>query len=287
MATSPSSSVQAARRVLADRLCDVRRDAGLSGKQLAEHLGWYPSKVSRIEHARTAPSAEDVRAWCLACGVPEHADDLVASLRAVEGMFVEWRRMERAGLHQAQAAVLPLFERTSRFRSYSSWLVPGLLQTRAYTEAVLRAVQRRRVAVDDVEAAVAARIERQQVLLDPGKTFAFLLEESVLLSSIGDRDVLAGQLEHLAAVASRPNLSVGIVPAGPGRSRMPVEGFWIYDTTQVNVELISGYLTITQAHEITQYAGAFAELADQCVYGAAARQVIGQALARLRPGMSS
>lgn len=82
--------------------------------------------------------------------------DLLASLRNADGMWIGWRQMEKAGLKRAQEARLPLFERTRRFRSYSSWLVPGLIQTREYTEAVLRTVRRRRVEVDDVPEAVAA-----------------------------------------------------------------------------------------------------------------------------------
>src|SRR5882757_9800070 len=174
MATSASSSVQQARRVLADRLGEIRRDSGLNGRDLAAACGWYPSKVSRIEHARTAPSTDDIHAWCRACSAEDQAPDLVASLRAVEGMFIEWRRMERAGLRRAQEARLPLYERTHRFRSYSSWLVPGLIQTRAYTTAALRAIQQRRGLVDDVEEAVEARVERQRLLYAPGRTFAFI-----------------------------------------------------------------------------------------------------------------
>ncbi|MGE7434825.1 Scr1 family TA system antitoxin-like transcriptional regulator [Kitasatospora sp. NPDC001175] len=207
MVTSASSSAQQARQVLADRLGEIRRDAGLTGRDLAGLCGWHPSKSSRIENARTPPSADDIHAWCLACGAEDQTTDLIASLRAVEGMWVEWQRMERAGLRQAQEAVLPLFERTRRFRSYSSWLVPGLIQTRAYTEAVLRAVQRRRVAVDDVDAAVAVRMERQHVLSEGDHRFAFLVEESVLRSAIGGIDVLAGQLGHLVTVGSLPNVN--------------------------------------------------------------------------------
>jgi hypothetical protein len=193
-------------------------------------------------------------------------------------MFIEWRRMERAGLRQAQEAVRPLYERTHRFRAYSSWFVPGLIQSRAYTEAVLRAVQRRRVAVDDVDAAVAARMERQQVLHEGGRTFAFLVEESVLRSGIGGKEVMADQLGQLITVGSLPNVSLGVIPMQPGRTRMPVEGFWIYDSAQVNVELVSGYLTITQASEVAMYAETFGELADLAVYGVKARALITAAL---------
>lgn len=278
MAVSGSSSVQAARKVLADRLREICKDAGLDGKRLAEACGWHPAKVSRISTAKTSPSADDIRAWCHACSADDQTEDLIASLRAVEGMWVEWRRMERAGLRQAQESRLPLYERTHRFRSYSPGLVPGLIQTYGYTEDVLRAVQRRRVEIDDVADAVAARMERQRVLYEGQRRFAFLIEESVLRNALGEPETQIEQLEHLLTVASLPNVSLGVVRTRLGRSRMPVEGFWIFDTAQVNVELISGYLTITQPREVATYADTFAELADSAVYGVKARALITAAM---------
>ncbi len=250
------------------------RDAGLDGKDVAALCGWHPSKVSRISTAKTQPSADDIRAWCHACGADDQAEDLVATLRDVEGMWVEWRRMERSGLRRSQQAALPLFERTHRFRVYSSWLVPGLLQTHGYTEAVLRAVQRRRVPVDDVADAVAVRMERQRILHDAPRTFAFLIEESVLSNGLGDADTQAEQLERLLTVSTLPQISIGVIPTRLERTRMPVEGFWIFDAGQVNVELVSGHLTLTQPGEVNAYAETFAEFAQMAVHGARARALI-------------
>ncbi len=232
-------------------------------------------------NARTPPSADDIRAWCQACGAEDQTDDLIASLRTAEGMWVGWRRMERVGLKQAQEARLPLYQRTRRFRSYSSWLVPGMIQTQPYTTAALQAIQRRRGLVDDVADAVAARMERQRVLYEGDRRFAFLVEESVLRSGIGGAEVMTGQLGHLISIASLPNVSLGVVPMRPDRERWPAEGFWIYDTAQVNVELISGYLTLTQPSEVAMYAETFTELAELAVYGAQARVLITSAISAL------
>ncbi len=87
-----SSSAQQARQILADRLRDLRRDAGLTAIQLAARAGWERTKVSKVEHATRPPSAADIRAWCRVCGADGEVPDLVASLRAAEGMWVEWRR---------------------------------------------------------------------------------------------------------------------------------------------------------------------------------------------------
>ncbi|WP_445269072.1 helix-turn-helix domain-containing protein [Streptomyces sp. DSM 41634] len=281
MALSSSSSAQQARQALADRLAELCRDAGLSGRDIAERCDWHPSKSSRIMNARTPPSADDIRAWCQACGAEDQTDDLIASLRTAEGMWVGWRRMERVGLKQAQEARLPLYQRTRRFRSYSSWLVPGMIQTQPYTTAALQAIQRRRGLVDDVADAVAARMERQRVLYEGDRRFAFLVEESVLRSGIGGAEVMTGQLGHLISIASLPNVSLGVVPMRPDRERWPAEGFWIYDTAQVNVELISGYLTLTQPSEVAMYAETFTELAELAVYGAQARVLITSAISAL------
>ncbi|MEU0691576.1 helix-turn-helix domain-containing protein [Streptomyces uncialis] len=282
MPASGSSSVQQARQDLADRLRELHRDSGLDGKDLAAVCGWHPSKVSRIATAKSAPSADDIRAWCRACDAEDQADDLVASLRAVESMWVSWRRMERAGLRRAQETRIPLYERTRWFRAYSPGLVPGLIQTYGYTEDVLRAVQRRRVQIDDVADAVAARMERQRVVYEGQRRFAFLIEESTLSNGLGDADTQVEQLEQLLTVAALPNVSVGVIPTRLHRARMPVEGFWIFDKAQVNVELVSGYLTITQPSEVAMYAATFAELADLAVYGARARALIAAAVGSLR-----
>lgn len=274
MAISASSSAQRARQALAVRLAELCRDAGLTGADLADRCGWSRSKSSRIMNARTAPSAEDIRVWCEVCGVQDQTEDLIASLRTAEGMWVEWRRMERPGLKRAQESRLPLYQRTRRFRSYSSWLVPGMIQTPSYTEAALRAIQRRRGLADDVSEAVAARRERQRLLYEGEGRFAFLVEESVLRSGVGGAEVMAEQLDHLKAVGSLPQVSLGVVPMAPDRDRWPAEGFWIFDAAQVNVELISGYLTITQPREVAAYAQAFAELAELAVHGRSARALI-------------
>ena len=274
-----SSSAQQARQILADQLRDLRRDAGLTAKELAARAGWERTKVSKIEHATRPPSAEAIRMWCQVCGAEDQVRDLIAALRTAEGMWVEWQRMERSGLRRAQEARLPLYERTRQFRAYSSWRIPGLIQTEDYTRAVLRAYQQRRGLRDDVEAAVAARMARQRVLRRGGRTAAFLIEESVLRNGFGGALVMRGQLAHLAEVTTWPAVSLGVIPASVDRGAAgPAEDFWIFDNGQVNVELISGYLTVAQPREIVMYAQMFGRLAEIAVYGSRAHELIFSAM---------
>jgi transcriptional regulator with XRE-family HTH domain len=276
---SPSSAAQEAREALGARLREIRTEAGLTGRVLAQVAGWHFSKVSKIEHGRQPPSVIDIRAWCKHCDAHDEIPDLIASLHAVEGMWVEWRRMERAGLRQAQQAVRPLYERTRLFRVYSPALVPGIVQTEAYTTAILAAIGRRRDVPDDIAEAVMVRMERQRFLYMADHRFAVLLEESALQSGIGGVDVMICQLGHLITVSSFPNVSLGIIPERPDRDdAWPVEGFWMFDEEQIAVELVSGHLTVTQPREIAMYAQVFAELAEIAVYGAAARSRITAAI---------
>jgi hypothetical protein len=239
----------------------------------------HESKVSRIEHGAALPTAEDIRAWCESCGAYDQTEDLIATLRAVDGMWIEWRRMERSGLRLAQAAQQPLYERTRVFRVYAPSILPGLVQTEAYTAAVLRAIQRRRSIRDDVEDAVGVRMDRQQVLHEGDHRFVFLIEESALTVGFGGAEIMAAQLGHLVVVSALPSVVLGIIPTRPDRdTAWPVEGFWMFDNEQVAVELISGHLTVTQPREIAMYAQVFAELGDLAVYGKAARRLISAAI---------
>ncbi len=275
MSTSASSSAQQARQAIAAALREIRADARLTARELASQAGWDRTKVSHLENARRAPSADDIRTWCRICGAEDQAADLIASQRAAKGMWIEWRRMERNGLRHSQQAILPLFERTRMFRAYSCWVIPGMLQTEGYTRAILRAVAERRGLADDVEDAVKVRMDRQRLLRRGGRTFSFLVEESTLRTGLGGRGVMAEQLDHLIELAALPSVSLGIVPARLDRDgARPVEDFWIFDSEQVSVELVSGYLTVTHPREVAMYAQVFGALGEVAAYGPQARSLI-------------
>jgi transcriptional regulator with XRE-family HTH domain len=279
---SQSSSAQQALAALGTRLREVRIDAGLTGRALAKQAGWHESKVSKIEYGRIQPSPEDIRAWCRYSGVPEQTAELVASLHAVEGMFVEWRRMESTGLRRAQEAVIPLWRQTRSFHIYNPRLIPGPIQTRGYITALLNGLRQRRSLIDDVEDAVEVRVDKQRVVGEGDHRFAIVLEESVLRFPIGGTQVMAGQLGHLLAVSSLPSVSLGIIPLGTDRSQTwSVEGFWMFDEKQVKVELVSGHLTITQPHELKLYRNIFRDLSGLAVFGREARALITAAIDRL------
>jgi transcriptional regulator with XRE-family HTH domain len=269
--------IEQSRRALGMRLREVRLDAGLSARELARLAGWHFSKVSKLEHGTRPPSQQDIRAWCIHCGAPEQAPDLIATARAVDAMYVEWRRKMRSGLKHFQDSYQPLYEQTSLFRVYQTMFLPDLLATAGYTAAVLRAWAGLMSLPADTDAAVAARMQRQNLLHGGNRRFEIILEEQVLRTRAADADVMAGQLDRLLAIATMPAVSLGIIPAGGRRTVMMQSCFWIFDDSQAQVETPSALLSITQPAEIAIYAQLFEQLQRSALHGRGARQLIGRA----------
>ncbi|MEU8316656.1 MULTISPECIES: helix-turn-helix domain-containing protein [Actinomycetes] len=279
MSTSPSSAAQAARHDIGRRLRDLRTGAGLTGKQLATLCGWTHPKTSRIENAKTPPSPDDIRRWCDACGVPDQAPDIIAASRSAESLYVEWKRKTQAGLKQLQTSYVPLFKATQVFRIYSSDVIPGFLQTEGYARALLSSITAFHGLPDDIDAAVAARLERSRILHESRKRALLLVEETVLRYQLGDAEAMAAQLGYLLTAGALPNVSLGVIPDARGdRVICPMETFHIYDDVLVAVELLSARVTVTQPSEIALYLRAFEELRGMAVYGADARALIVRAI---------
>ncbi|MBW5423079.1 helix-turn-helix domain-containing protein [Streptomyces sp. BG9H] len=281
MSQHPSSRVQKAREALADRLREIRKDAGISGRELAVRCGWSESKSSRIGNARTPPSDADIRAWCRACTAEDQAPDLIAANRQSAGAHVEWKRLQRAGLRRLQESTGDLYRQTKTFRVYVSDVIPGFLQTAGYASALLTSIAEFRGTPDDVSEAVAARIRRNEVLSKGRRRFSFVLEESVLRYRMCSAETMAAQLGHLLGVLDLQNVAVGIVPLSDERDMWPMPTFTIFDDKRVHADTLDAASTLTQPSQIELYARAFERLSQQAVRGAAARALIADAVASL------
>ncbi|MFI7356147.1 helix-turn-helix domain-containing protein [Streptomyces avidinii] len=281
MPISPSSSAQAAREALAVRLSHLRRDAGLTGRELSARCGWHPAKTTRIQKGDAAPSDADIRAWCAACDADDQATDLIATSRAVESMYQEWRRLHKNGLRQAQENAYTANAQASLQRVYVSNVVPGFLQTAEYATALLGSITRFQGTPDDVTEAVAARVARSRFLYEGTHRYAVILEEWVLRSRIGDSQTMVGQLRHLLTVMPLVSVSLGVIPATAARTMWPLEAFYLYDDRRVHVETLTAKLGVTQPPELADYARAFEELSNMAVYGDEARALIDAAITAL------
>ena len=282
MNTSPSSSAKQAQEALGTRLREIRKDAGLSARALAVATGQHFTRVSKLEHGVQAPSDQDIRDWCQACGAEEQVPDLIATARAVESAYLEFRRQARAGMKRVLGAhTVPLYEGTSLFRIYEHNVIPGLFQTAAYCAAMLSFWIGFLDVPDDLGAAVSARIERQRVLYQADKRFVVVLEEQALRTWFGPAEVQAGQLGLLLEVMSIPTVSLWVIPMMTERTAVASAGFWIFDDSLVALETPTASIEVTRPQEIELYTRMFEHLKAPALYGAPARALIIKALGEL------
>ncbi|MFG3142489.1 helix-turn-helix domain-containing protein [Streptomyces sp. NPDC048211] len=278
MTASPSSSAQAAREALAVRLQHLRKDAGLTGKDISARCGWHPAKTTRLQKGAAPPSDADIRAWCAACGADDQAEDLIATARAVDSMYLEWRRLHRNGMRTVQEGWYALHEQTRVCRVYVSNVPPGFFQTTAFATALMGQITAFQGTPNDVSEAVAARVARSRFLYEGGHRYVVLMEESVLRFRTADPDAMRGQLRHLLAVMPLASVSLGIIPFTAQRTVWPLEAFYLHDDDVAVVETLTAEIKVTQPRELADYAKAFAGLASMAVYGDAARDLIRAAI---------
>ena len=276
------SKQQKAREAFGNRLREIRLDAGLSGRQLATATGFHYTKISRVEHGGQSLSDADIRAWCSTCGEDSQAADLIAQMRAVDTLFRDYRHAARRGLRQLQEPWVALYERTKLFRVHEHWIVPGLIQTEAYSMAVMaRWRDVMGLPEDDTEAANSIRMSRQRVLRLGERRFVFLLAEQVLHSQVPSPPAMLDQLDRLIEVMSLPRVSLGIVPAASGLDGHNQTSFWIFDESLVQVETLTTGLDITRPEEIALYGAAFERMRRVAVFGRDVKTIIDGARSEL------
>ncbi|CCF61779.1 helix-turn-helix domain-containing protein [Nocardia cyriacigeorgica] len=268
-----TNSVHEQRQALGQRLREIRKDAGLTGRQLAALAGWHESLVSKIETGNRTPTEAQLHAYCTHTGTESQLPDLVATVRNIESAYLEFKRLLHAGTKRRQQQSVTLAEQTKVMRIYEPVLIPGMLQTADYAAAVLRRVTEFYRVPNDVDQGVSKRLEQQKVLYHGDHRFHILITEQSLATTVGNDGVMAGQLDRLLAVIGLPRMLFGIVPAG-AEWLTPATNFVMFDDRMVMVEAITAELTITQPREIALYARAFETLARQAVTGEDARRLI-------------
>lgn len=282
MNTVPSSSAKQAQEALGVRLRELRKEAGLTARALAAVTGQHFTRISKIEHGVQPPTDADIRAWCQACGAESHLPDLIATLRTLESAYLEFKRHAKAGMKRVLGThTASQYQKTQLFRIYEHNVIPGLFQTADYTAAMLSFWVSFLETPNDLDEAVAVRMERQRVIYQRGKRFVTVLEEQALRTWFGDAEVQAGQLDRLLAVMSLPNVSVGIVPLMTERGGVPSAGFWIFDDLLVALETPSASIEVTRPQEIELYARMFAQLQETALYGREARALVNQVMSEL------
>jgi transcriptional regulator with XRE-family HTH domain len=275
--TSTNADIREARNELGARLRELRRAAGLTGQRLADLLSWVPSKVSKIEHGRQSPTADDIRVWCRAVSDESAIEGLLADLNTIETRYQEWQRIMRGGLGQVQSAVTKREQETRIFRGYQSLIVPGLFQTPEYARGLLEQSGRVWTQGEGVEEAVTARMRRQEILYDPSKKFRIVLTEAVLLYAICTPEAMLAQLDRLMSLSMLSNVRLGIIPFERRTALAPEHSFWVYDDDLVLVETVSAQLNLQQQQEIELHTKVFESMALDADHDQKARAVLHRA----------
>lgn len=274
MSTNPNSSARKVQEALGLRLRNLRKDADLTGRELAAATGWHFTRISKLEHGVQPPTDADIRAWCAACGAEDQVTDLIAQARAIESMYVEYRRRGTSGMKQLMLAFQKTYETAEQFRIYEHNVIPGLFQTPDYIRAMLTFWMRFLNTTNDIDEAVAARMERQTILYEGQRKFTVVLEENALRTWFGTAETMVGQLDRLLSLMSLPNIAIGIVPSMIERQGVGSAGFWMFDDKLVTLETPTASIEITQPQEIRLYVRMFDLLRQSAIYGPDARALI-------------
>jgi transcriptional regulator with XRE-family HTH domain len=245
----------------------------MTGQGLAALLGWRPMKVSLIERGRQSITEPELSDWARILGVPAavHAE-LLQELRAIRLDQARWKgRLRRGGHETAQRSFAELEKAAKKIVAVETAIVPGPAQTAAVARIVFEKIAAFKGVGGDIDAAVAARMQRQQILYDEGKTIDLLVFEACLHGGVVPADLLPGQIDRLIALTHLSNVRLGIVPLNAELPAPPLHGFWLFDDELLSVEVMHTELTTRDPDDVQLYldfADALWEVADE---GEAAR----------------
>ncbi|QXE36232.1 helix-turn-helix transcriptional regulator [Streptomyces sp. GMY02] len=277
-----TTDFQQARVSLGARLRELRTDRCLTGRELAARLGWTQSKVSKLETGRQTATVNDLLAWTDGTNHPGAAEELVARLRSLESRSRAWRRQLAAGHKPVQDTLTVEYEQSRNIRGWESSMVAGILQTAEYARHIFTGYADLHQSVRDTEEAVRARVRRQELLYEPGRTFHIVMWEAALRALVCPPQVMAAQLDRLTGVLGLDTVSLGIVPFGASLKLPPANGFWIYDDRLVIAEDWHAELWLDNADSVGVYQKVWRALSESAVHGAEAHRVIARARHALR-----
>jgi hypothetical protein len=196
--------------------------------------------------------------------------------------------------HSYGRALPPWFEAyvglesaAARLCDYQPMVVPGLLQTQGYARAVLRAAPHAGRS-EDLSRQVALRMQRQAILgqASPPEV-RVVLSESVLRVQVGGPAVMRAQLQRLAELAKRPNLTLQVLPFSTAAHVQPISPFTILefadpaDPAVVYLEHLTGSLFLENEDEVRRYRVVFGHLSAEALGTGESAGLIARAAASL------
>lgn len=275
-----SRSPVAARRRLGATLKELRTNSGYLIEDAAKELRCSNSKVSRLENGKAVPRHRDVRDLIGLYGdrAAEQADqlfELVAqSLSEGQGLVTQYRDVIDSDMVSDDVArFLALEQDSSTISSFEPDLIPGLLQTPDYIDALVRLYAPERT-VRQRSRLVELRVGRQGILDKPtGKTTPmFVVGEQALHRRIGDPGVMQKQLATLHDELSngRSHVEFRIAPitlVDPGVLGGPFAVLEFGDPQDQDIVYLEGRDSATYLEtddQVSRYKAIFGGLVAQC-----------------------
>ncbi|MFD9215044.1 helix-turn-helix domain-containing protein [Streptomyces sp. NPDC059544] len=212
MASNVNPTVR--RRRLGQELRRLRELKGMTAEEVADRLLVSQSKISRLENGRRSISQRDVRDLCGVYEVEDH--------RVVDSLMQMAKDSRQQGWWHAfgdipYSVYIGLETDAASLRVYESLIVPGLLQTRDYAHAVIEGMWPE-ATQSEIDKRIQIRLKRQDRLTDPDNPLRFwaVIDEALLRRVVGNEQIMADQLEHLAQLSQQPHVTLQVLPYAVG-----------------------------------------------------------------------
>lgn len=205
---NPDASPEAA---YGARLRSAREERGWRQDDLAGRIGYTGRHVSGVETCHKSPTRKFSIAVDVALG-------FVGSTDSFER---EWRKIKHGVLLQGFPEYVGLEGRAAEIRLFEVGVIPGLLQTREYAQALADgAVDRGVITREQADERVSFLMGRQAALLrDVPPVLIAVLDESCILRPVGGPDVMEAQLQYLIDFAAQPHTTLQLAPYSIGERR--------------------------------------------------------------------
>ncbi|MER8084455.1 helix-turn-helix domain-containing protein [Streptomyces sp. NPDC087532] len=257
------------RRQLGADLRRLREGKGLTLEEAGARVGISKATLSRYETKEGTVKWPAVDALCREYGASDQ--ERASLVELAKGARIQgWWRSLADPIPESMNLMLTLEDEVVSEDHYACMYVPGLLQTRAYAEAVHRASEMR-CTDEEIHHMVDIRMKRQELLVraEPPHIWA-VIDEAVIRRIVGGRAIMREQLEHLCAQASQPHVTVQILPFMAGAHAAAVGSFVVLggpapELDVVYVDIIGGGLFMEKPQELARYRLAFEYLRAQAL----------------------
>lgn len=197
---------------ISSNLRHLRDAAGYSRNDVQQRLGISRAQIGHLETAERLPSQPVLEILLTYYDVPERLDDFVRIVNAARKGRNWWDHLGNA-VPRWFDLYLGLEGGAAEIATFETYLIPGLLQTPDYAEAVVRGDPD--LSDAEVQARVEVRTTRQRILDGTARLWA-LIDESALYRQRGKPQVMTGQLDHLIEMSQRPRIDLQVLPRDVG-----------------------------------------------------------------------